>query len=233
MKPTVLLGATTTPDGKRMELLAHDRDRIIRVGGTELMSTRQHFSEDRLGAIAVAGLGGVRRPRVLVGGLGMGFTLRAVLAGLPADGAVTVAELIPAVVAWNRDPSLGLAADCLADPRVSVVEGDVADLLASSPVAFDAVLMDVDNGTGALTTAGNRRLYRAAGVGLVRGALRPRGLAVWWSAHEDRAFEALVAGGGFDVTVERVLPHAGAKRATHVLFVGRLASPRFPARPSP
>ncbi len=221
MKPTVLLGATTTPDGKRMELLAHDRDRIIRVAGVELMSSRQHRSEDRLGEIAVEALGGSPRPRVLVGGLGMGFTLRALLKGLPEGAAVTVAELLPAVVAWNRDPATGLAADCLADPRVTVVEGDVAALVADSPGAFDAVLMDVDNGTGALTTATNERLYRAAGVGLVRKSLAPRGLAVWWSAHEDRAFESLLADSGFEVTLERVLPHPGAKRASHVLFVGK------------
>lgn len=221
MKPTILLGATTTPDGKRMELLAHDRDRIIRVAGVELMSTRQHRSEDRLGEVAVEALSGSPRPRVLVGGLGMGFTLRALLGGLPAAAVVTVAELLPAVVAWNRDPAMGLAADCLADARVTVVEGDVAALLAASPGAFDAILLDVDNGTGALTVGSNERLYRAAGVGQVKKCLAPRGLAVWWSAHEDRAFESLLADSGFDVTVERVLPHPQAKRATHVLFVGR------------
>lgn len=220
MKPTILLGTTTTPDGARMDLLAHDRDRMIRVAGQELMSTRQHASEDRLGEVAAAALAGARRPRVLVGGLGLGFTLRALLDGLPDDAAVTVAELVPAVVAWNRDPALGLASDCLADPRVTVVEGDVVDILAARRAAFDAILMDVDNGTAALTAAGNGRLYAATGVGAVRSSLAPGGLAVWWSAHEDRAFEALLADSGFDVDVERVLPHPAAKRAEHVLFIG-------------
>lgn len=224
MKPTVLLGVTTTPDGARMELLAHDRDRIIRVAGQELMSTRQHRSEERLGEIAAAALGGQRRPRVLVGGLGLGFTLRALLRALPADGIVTVAELLPAVVAWNRDPSLGLAADCLADARVTVVEGDVTDLLAACPASFDAVLMDVDNGPGALTTGSNERLYRAMGVGLVRASLAPRGVAVWWSAHEDRAFATLLADSGLEVTMERVAAHERAKRDTHVLFIARRRS---------
>lgn len=228
MKPTRLLAATTTPDGTRLELLAHDHDRIIRVAGQELMSTRQHRSEERLGEVAVAALAGMPRPRVLVGGLGMGFTLRAVLAGLPPGALVTVAELLPAVVAWNRDPALGLAADCLADPRVTVFEGDVGDLLARPRVAFDAVLMDVDNGTDALTVGSNERLYRSAGVGLVRRAIARDGIAVWWSAHQDRAFAALLADSGFAVEVERVVPHARAKQATHVLFIGRPA----PSRPS-
>lgn len=228
MKPTVLLGTTTTPDGARVELLAHDADRIIRVSGRELMSSRQHRSEERLGEIAVDAISGARRPHVLVGGLGMGFTLRAVLRGLPGDGKVTVAELLPAVVAWNRDPAFGLASDCLADPRVEVHEGDVAGLLAASPATFDAVLMDVDNGTAAFTASGNDALYRASGVGRVRRSLAAGGVAVWWSAHDDRAFAELLADSGFDVEVERVVPHARAKRATHVLFVGSLRAGSAP-----
>ena len=129
MKKTTLLDSATTPDGRPMTLFAHDTDRIIRVGGIELMSTRQHHSEERLGELACEGLAEAKAPRVLIGGLGLGYTLRAVLRGLPADAEVIVAELMPAVVRWHRDPALGLGADCLADGRVTIVEGDVADCL--------------------------------------------------------------------------------------------------------
>jgi enamine deaminase RidA (YjgF/YER057c/UK114 family) len=126
MKPTRLLDTATTPDGTPLTLHEHDGTLSIRVGGVELMSTRQHHSEERLAELACAAVAARRRARVLVGGLGMGFTLRRCLACLAADAEVVVAELVPAVVRWNRDPAYGLAADALADPRVTVHEGDVA-----------------------------------------------------------------------------------------------------------
>jgi spermidine synthase len=223
VKKTTLLDTATTPDGKPLSLYSHDADRIIRVGGIELMSTRQHHSEERLGELACEGLAAVRAPRVLIGGLGMGFTLRAVLRMLPADAEVIVAELIPAVVRWNRDPALGLAADCLTDGRVSIVEGDVAECLGGG--RYDAVILDVDNGTSALTARGNDRLYRATGVGLVRRALAPGGVAAYWSAHDDPAFVELLESSGFEVAVERVRPHAKARGgSSHVLFLAHVAS---------
>lgn len=226
MKKTTLLDTATTPDGTPLALFAHDDDRIIRVRGIELMSTRQHHSEERLGELACEGLAAVRAPRVLIGGLGMGFTLRAVLRVLPADAEVIVAELIPAVVRWNRDPRLGLGADCLADRRVSIVEGDVADCLGEGAGRYDAVILDVDNGTSALTARGNDRLYQATGVGLVRRALSPGAVAAYWSAHDDPAFVDLLEASGFEVAVERVRPHAKARGgSSHHIFVAHVASP--------
>ena len=224
MKKTTLLDTATTPDGRPMTLLAHDADRIIRVDGVELMSTRQHHSEERLGELACAGLTATRGARVLIGGLGMGFTLRAVLRSTAADAEVVVAEIIPAVVRWNRDPAQGLGAESLADGRVRIVEDDVANLLREGVGRYDAVILDVDNGTSALTARDNDRLYRATGVGLARRALRPGGCVASWSAHADPAFEELLAESGVDVSVERVRPHALARGGgSHVLFLAHLA----------
>ncbi len=226
MKKTTLLATSTTPDGRPMTLLAHDADRIIRVDGIELMSTRQHHSEERLGELACASLATTRGPRVLIGGLGMGFTLRAALDCLPPDAKVVVAEIMPAVIEWNREPAHGLGADCLADQRVEVVAEDVAEFLRRGADRYDAVILDVDNGTTALTTRGNDRLYRATGVGQVRKSLRSGGCAAYWSAHADPAFEELLAASGFDVTVERVRPHAKATGGSwHFLFLAQASSP--------
>jgi spermidine synthase len=226
VKKTTLLDTATTPDGRPMTLLAHDDDRIIRVDGIDLMSTRQHHSEERLGRLACAHLAATRGSRVLVGGLGMGFTLRAVLAALPADAEVVVAEIMPAVIRWNRDPAFALGADCLADRRVEIMEGDVADLLRDGAGRYDTVILDVDNGTSALTARGNERLYRAAGVGLARKALRHGGTAAYWSAYDDPAFAELLEASGFAVSVERVRPHAkAAGGGWHFLFIARVAAP--------
>ena len=135
MKQTILLDTATTPDGRPMTLLSHDRDRMIRVAGIELMSTRQHHSEECLGELACRHLIGHRGSRVLVGGLGMGFTLRAVLGTLPSDAEVVVAEIMPAVIKWNRDPALGLGADCLVDPRVGLTDAQADKVVAALGVS--------------------------------------------------------------------------------------------------
>ncbi len=223
MKQTILLDTATTPDGRPMTLLSHDRDRMIRVDGIELMSTRQHHSEERLGELACRHLIGHRGSRVLVGGLGMGFTLRAVLGTLPSDAEVVVAEIMPAVIKWNRDPALGLGADCLVDPRVGLVEGDVGEILRTSPGAFDSVILDVDNGASALSVRGNDRLYRANGVGMTRKALRRGGCVAYWSASDESDFADLLRDSGFTVDIERVRPHAGLRGGGwHTLLLARV-----------
>ncbi|NCY03817.1 MAG: hypothetical protein EBX36_13150, partial [Planctomycetia bacterium] len=232
MKKTTLLDQATTPDGSPLTLHEHDGAYLIRVGGVELMSTRQHHSEERLAALACAGIGpGVAGARVLVGGLGLGFTLRATLALVPADAAVVVVELVPAVIRWNRVPEYPLAADALADPRVEVIAGDVVDVIRNSrdrhATQFDAIMLDVDNGASGLTAAANSRLYSAAGLALIRAALRPRGCLAVWSAAADPAFEHRMEQGGFAVAVERARVHAGGGSLT-TLFVGRLGPPRSP-----
>jgi spermidine synthase len=223
MKATVLRDQATTPDGRTMTLHEHDGDFTIRVGGVELMSTRQHHSEERLAEMAAARLKKRPRPRVLIGGLGMGFTLRAALARLGPEARVVVAELMPAVVAWNLDPAYGLGADALADRRVELVTGDVIDLLAKHPAAYDAIILDVDNGASGLSTGSNSRLYSSAGLGLAGAALRPGGCLAIWSAGDDPAFVERMRRSGFSVTVERARTHAtGGGRVS--LFLGTAAA---------
>jgi spermidine synthase len=221
MKPTILRDQATTPDGRPLTLHEHDGAFTIRVGGIELMSSRQHHSEERLAELACAPITGRPRARVLVGGLGMGFTLRRCLACLAADATVVVAELVPAVVRWNREPAYGLAADALADPRVAVVERDVVEVLTADSGGFDAVILDVDNGAAGLTAAGNDRLYSARGLDRTTRTLRPGGVLAVWSTADDPAFVERMRRAGFRMTVEKVRIHAAGGPSAS-LFLGRL-----------
>jgi spermidine synthase len=212
MKPTRLLDRATTPAGTPLTLHEHDGTILIRVGSVELMSTRQHQSEETLAALACAGLEDRPRAAVLIGGLGLGFTLRETLRHVAADATVVVAELVPAVIAWNRNPAYGLAADVIDDPRVDVVAGDVAHVLRESRSRFDAIMLDVDNGASGLTTPGNDGLYLATGLGLARAALKPGGRLAVWSAEADPRFAARLEEAGFavDVTKTRTHPTGGS-----------------------
>ena len=221
MKPIIERGRAATPDGRPLTLHERDGAFLIRIDGVELMSTRQHHSEERLAEAACEHVRSVPAAQVLVGGLGMGFTLRAALAILRLDARVTVAELVPAVIEWNRDPAFGLGADALADPRVEVVAGDVAEVLARRR-GWHAVILDVDNGADGLTTAGNDRLYSAGGLAAAKAALAAGGCLAVWSAADDPAFVRRMERAGFTVAVERVSMHrGGGSRAS--LFIGRLA----------
>ena len=220
MKPTELLGETRAPDGTHIALTRQDREFIILAGGRPLMSSRMHGSEQ---ALATLGCRHVPRaqPRVLVGGLGMGFTLRATLDALPADADVLVAELVPAVVAWNRGPLGPLAGHPLHDRRTRVILGDVGETIHAARAAFDAILLDVDNGPDAVTAAGNTGLYSDGGLSAAREALTPDGRLAVWSAWEDRKFEQRLRYAGFEVEVQRVrarLKHGGPR---HTIFIGR------------
>lgn len=219
MKPTILRDQAAAPDGTPLTLHEHDGTFTIRVGGIELMSSRQHHSEERLAELACATIASRRRARVLVGGLGMGFTLRRCLACLADDAAVTVAELVPAVIRWNRDPAYGLAADALADPRVTVHEGDVTDVLWKDSSRFDAVLLDVDNGAAGLVAAGNDRLYSARGLERTRRGLRPGGVLAVWSTADDPGFVERMRRVGFRTTVEKARMHASGGPSAF-LFLG-------------
>ncbi|MCX7414259.1 MAG: hypothetical protein NTW36_12580 [Planctomycetia bacterium] len=226
MKPTVLRDQTTTVDGNLMTLHEHDGAFTIRVAGVELMSSRQHHSEERLAELAC---GHIRREssgvRVLIGGLGMGFTLRAALKQLGPDATVVVAELMPAVIRWNLTPEYKLGGDALADPRVQLVEGDVTDLLRAGRRRFDAVILDIDNGASGLSAASNSGLYTVAGLTLARAALKPGGCLAIWSVGGDPAFVERMSQCGFDVSVERVRTHAtGGSRNS--LFIGRAGTSR-------
>jgi len=219
MKPTRLLDTATTPDGTPLTLHEHDGTLSIRVGGVELMSARQHHSEERLAELACAGLRDRPRAAVLIGGLGLGFTLRETLRHVAADATVVVAELVPAVIAWNRDPAHRLSADVIDDPRVKVVAGDVADVLATSQAHFDAILLDVDNGASGLTAAANDGLYSAKGLGVARAALRPRGRLAVWSADSDPRFAARMEQAGFTVEVVKARTHPTGG-SWNSLFIG-------------
>ena len=207
MKPTRLLDRAVTPDGTPLTLHEHDGALSIRVGGVELMSTRQHHSEERLAELACAGLRDRNRAAVLIGGLGLGFTLRETLRHVATDATVVVAELVPAVIAWNRNPAYGLAADVIDDPRVELVADDVAEVLAESGGRFDAIMLDVDNGASGLTAAANDGHYGATGLGTARAALRRGGRLAVWSAGPDRRFVAQMEEAGFVVEVVKARTH--------------------------
>jgi spermidine synthase len=220
MKPWELLGETSAPDGADMRLMRRDDEYVILANGKPLMSSRMHGSEEALATLACRQARTRERPRVLVGGLGMGFTLRAVLDLMPASAVVTVAELVPAVIEWNRQALGALAGRPLDDPRVRIDVRDVGFTLRASAARFDAVLLDVDNGPAAFTTAGNISLYDNSGVDAAYGALAPGGTLAVWSAWEDRKFEQRLRYHGFEVEVSRVRARLKKGGPRHVIFLG-------------
>lgn len=224
MIPWEALGRTKAPGGSELSLHRRGTEYVIRVDGRDLMGSRQHGSEDALAQLGCRGLEQVATARVLIGGLGMGFTLRAALDVLGPQAKVQVAELVPAVVEWNRGPLAQLAGSPLDDPRVSVFTGDVVALIAESRARYDAILLDVDNGPEALTSPGNAQLYGPAGLARARDALKPGGLLVVWSVSEEPKFTAKLQRAGFAVELTRVLArHNATKRGgkRHVLWLAR------------
>jgi spermidine synthase len=224
MKPLELLAETHAPDGSTLTLTRRDRELIILANGKPLMSSRMHGSEEALAAFGCARARALDQPHVLIGGLGMGFTLRAALDLLSRDAVVVVAELLPAVVEWNRGPLGPLANHPLDDPRVAVAPGDVAVTVRTSRDRFDAILLDVDNGPDAFTSQGNARLYDDGGLSAARKALKSEGVLAVWSAWEDRKFEQRLRYAGFDVTVERVRARLKKGGPRHTIFIGRRGS---------
>ncbi len=221
MKKWTTVDQALTPDGKTISLNEHDGSYAIRVAGIPLMSTRQHASEEKLAELACARVREIRRARVLVGGLGFGFTLKAALTALAADATVVMAEVLGAVIAWNRNPAFPLAAEALADPRVIVLQQDVGEVIREARGSFDSIILDVDNGPAALSTDGNRRLYDSTGLHNARAALRPAGCLAFWSVAPDPAFEKLMTQAGFSVEVQRCRSHVRSG-SWHTLFLGRL-----------
>jgi spermidine synthase len=225
VKPWELLGETRAIDGTLLALTRRDREYVILANGRSLMSSRMHGSEEALATIGCRHARRSARPCVLVGGLGMGFTLRAALDSLPPDAIVHVAELLPAVVSWNREVLAPLAGHPLKDRRVHVIIGDAAETLASSRDRFDAVLLDVDNGPDALTAAANDLLYSDAGVAAIRGALKDGGVVGVWSARDDRKFEQRLRYAGFHVEVQRVRARLKKGGPRHTIFFGCKRAP--------
>jgi spermidine synthase len=209
------------PGGGELALYQHGQDFIIKVpGGQDLMSTRTYGSAEALAEIACAELAGRERPRVLIGGLGVGFTLASALHHLGQDAEVVVAELVPGVVQWNRGPLGEHAGHPLRDGRVVVREVDVAIILREEGRAFDAILLDVDNGPEGLTQKGNDWLYSRAGLNVIQRTLRPKGVLAVWSAGTDPAFSKRLRKAGFEVDEIPVRAHRG-KGARHLIWVAR------------
>lgn len=204
-----------------LRLMRRGAEYSIMAGPIELMNSRLSGSEEALASLACGPIKTRKSARILVGGLGMGFTLRAAQAELGADAQIVVAEIVPAVAAWARGPLSGLYGDSLSDPRVTIHEGDVGDLIRGEASGYDAILLDVDNGPRGLSREGNNSLYDATGLAASRRALRPGGLLVIWSAVRDDAFTRRLKSAGFtveEVSVRAVRPGKGAR---HVVWVAR------------
>ena len=215
------LGQTRTLDGSDMHLMVRDNEYVISLDGDTLMSSRTHGSEEALATLACQRVHGEERPRVLVGGLGMGFTLRAALDQLSPDAVVTVAELLPAVVDWNRGPLASLAGHPLNDRRVRIKAGeDVGFTLRANVGQFDAIILDVDNGPAAFTAPANHGLYDNAGVAATYAALSTNGALAVWSAWDDRKFEQRLRFHGFVTQVDRVRARLTRGGRWHTIFLG-------------
>ncbi len=218
MTPRELLGTAEVPGGPPLRLFRRGDDFMIVLDRNELMSSRMSGSEIALGTMTCARLTGHPAPRVLIGGYGMGFTLRAVLASLGADARIVVAELVPGILDWARGPMAALTGNCLDDPRVEIVIGDVGGAIAGGSGRYDAILLDVDNGPDGLTREANDGLYTARGLAAARMALRPGGVLAVWSAGADAAFTRRLGQAGFAVDEIRVRARDNGKGPTHVIW---------------
>jgi spermidine synthase len=223
MRHWLKLGEAMIPGTKQMISLFQGKDDffIKLSGGQELMSTRKHGSEDALGSIPCKKAGRTRAARVLVGGMGMGFTLAAALDSVGSDAEVTVAELIPEVLEWNRGPLGERSGRPLDDPRTRIYLGDVADLLRESPGYFDVIALDVDNGPEGLTVDSNNWLYSTAGIVAAQNALKSEGILAYWSAGPDQAFHDRLRQSGFLIEEVRVRAH-GKRGALHTIWLATI-----------
>lgn len=223
MIPFRNLAETRAPDGARFSLHEHDGDYFLKLNGRQLMGSNATVSEVMLADLACRFRRSVVRPHVLIGGLGLGFSLRRVLDLVDSAALVRVAELLPDVVVWNRQFLGRLNGHVLDDPRVEVFAGDVFDALRQSPGRCDAILLDVDNGPTSFVQAKNSRLYNASGISLIRRALRPGGRVAFWSAEREPAFLGQLSRAGFHAEEFEAKSHERAKRSAHRIYVGELA----------
>jgi len=220
MKPQILLAEVTTAEGARLTLHSHDARFSIRINGKELMNSAATASEIALGEMATSEIRRAMPARILIGGLGLGFTLQGVLSRVGAHATVHVAELIPAVVTWNRTHLLGLNGGLLTDPRVKVLAEDVRSIIARSAAQpYDAILLDIDNGPSAMVQSGNAKVYDLRGIQRIAQALKPGGRVAIWSSGADKAFESRLANSGFKVRATPVKKHATAKSTTYMIYV--------------
>ncbi len=218
MQPRELIDTAPIPGGQELKLYRRGGDYMIVLDRNELMSSRMSGSEKALAVFTLDRLKHASDPHLLVGGYGMGFTLRAALAQMGPGGRITLAELVPQIIAWARGPMVDLAAGCLDDPRVRLVEGDVAAAIASASGSYDAILLDVDNGPDGLTTPSNDRLYSVTGLATAKAALKSGGILAIWSAAPDVAFTRRLRDAGFLVEEVAVKARDNGKGPRHVIW---------------
>lgn len=222
MKRFVLIDTAEIPDGGgALCLFEYGHDFVIKIqggNGNQLMNTRTHGSEDALAEIPCRKIAQRPQPRVLIGGLGMGFTLASALRHLGDNAEVQVAELVPGVIDWNRGPLGEKSGMPINDPRTRVLRSDVAEVLKNEPQGYDAIMLDVDNGPEGLTRKGNSWLYSSTGLGACAKALRPKGLLAVWSASADQAFSQRLAKSGFTAEEVQVFAH-GNRGTRHTIWI--------------
>ncbi|MCJ1961716.1 spermidine synthase [Novosphingobium mangrovi (ex Hu et al. 2023)] len=213
-----LLDTAWVPDGEKLELYRHDKDFMIVLGHNELMSTRKWGSEEALATMSFERIKHARRPHMLIGGYGMGFTLRAALRVLPENGKATVVEIVPEIIEWAKGPMKELEAGCLADPRVNLILSDVAPFIAGAEGDYDAILLDVDNGPDGLVREDNNVLYSKSGLRAAKRALTPDGVLAIWSAGPDPDFTRRLERAGFAVEERKVASRSNGKGPKHVIW---------------
>ena len=218
MTPREFLGSAAVPGGQELMLYRRGSDFMIVLDRNELMSSRMSGSEKALALMTIERLAGRKAPHLLIGGYGMGFTLRAALGVLAQDARITLAELVPEIIDWARGPMAELADGCLDDPRVDLRMGDVVPVIAAGRACYDAILLDVDNGPDGLTAAANDRLYSATGLAAARAALTPGGILAVWSAGSDDAFTRRLSSAGFAVDEVAVRARDNGKGPRHVIW---------------
>lgn len=227
MKPTVLLDEATTPEGDHLGLYAHDGKYFLKANGAQLMTSFATASEEELARLACAPLRPARQPHVLIGGLGLGYTLAAACRALPQGGArFTVVELLPEVVRWNRTHLAALHPGLWEDPRIEVRTGDVREAIADAgEESYGAILLDTDNGPEAFVGQGNDALYTAEGLRALARVLKPGGLLGVWSAQDDPKFEKRLRQAGYDVSRSEVpAAHRGKRKRRHLIWLARKGS---------
>lgn len=222
MQPWIHLASAIAPEGDRLRLSRRGGEFSIRLeGGNELMNSRLGGSEEALATLSFKALPQVAAPRVLIGGLGMGFTLRAAQAVAASQAELVVAEIVPELVSWATEHMAPVFGDCLDDPRVRVEIGDVAKMIRSAQGRFDAIMLDVDNGPDGLTRADNDGLYSVAGLNAARRALSYEGVLAIWSAHPDPAFTRRLEHCGFKATVHSVRASRAKRGSRHTIWIAK------------
>ena len=223
--------ATVPGDEGEVILLVRGEEFSIRTAGSELMNSRIHGSEESLAELALSRLDSDGSWQILIGGLGMGYTLAATLEQSGSDAQILVSELIPAIVKWNRKYLGNLAGRPLADPRVKVAEEDVVKTIDQQRTAWDAILLDVDNGPAGLTRKANDRLYGNSGLKASFDALRPGGILAVWSSAVDEAFTRRMKRSGFETKIISVRARKSGKGSTHTIWLGKKTEPKYLVNP--